>query len=126
MIHDAMMHWRGKNKKGENWILFFVFFFFSFVLCVCVCVEREKRINEEHGLFFCIKSDIDGAGEGEKLAKRKGYWSYQHLPSLLSRSLSLSPSPSVSEVCSCINLKHKFGSLIHHSLSGFLISRYEV
>lgn len=69
----------------------FVFFFFS--LCcvsVCVCVEREKRSNEEHGLFFCIKSDIDGAGEGEKLAKRKGYWSYQHIPSLLSRSLSLS------------------------------------
>lgn len=49
-LHDAMMHWRGKNKNGENWILFFVFFFFSFVLCVCV--EREKRINEEHGLFF--------------------------------------------------------------------------
>lgn len=67
-------------------------FLLFLVLCVCVCVcgEREKRINEEHGLFFCIKSDIDGAGEGEKLAKRKGYWSYQHIPSLLSRSLSLS------------------------------------
>lgn len=92
MIHDAMMHWRGKNKNGENWILFFVFFFFSFVLCVCVCVwrEGETRINEEHGLFFCIKSDIDGVGEGEELAERKGYWSYQHIPSLLSRSLSLS------------------------------------
>lgn len=51
MIHDAMMHWRGKNKNGENWILFFVFFFFS-LCCVSVCVEREKRINEEHGLFF--------------------------------------------------------------------------
>lgn len=59
-------------------------------VCVCLCVEREKRINEEHGLFFCIKSDIDGVGEGEELAERKGYWSYQHIPSLLSRSLSLS------------------------------------
>lgn len=67
---------------------------FPCVVCVCVyvCVEREKRSNEEHGLFFCIKSDIDGAGEGEELAERKGYWSYQHIPSLLSRSLSLSLS----------------------------------
>lgn len=44
--------------------------FSSFPLCcVYVCVEREKRSNEEHGLFFCIKSDIDGAGEGEELAE---------------------------------------------------------
>lgn len=41
-------------------------------------------------------------------------------------SLSLSFSPSVSEVCSCINLKHKLGSLIHYSLGDFLISRYKL
>lgn len=46
-------------------ILFFCVFLLFLVLCV-VCVWREKRSNEEHGLFFCIKSDIDGAGEGER------------------------------------------------------------
>lgn len=45
---------------------------------------------------------------------------------LFSLALSLSLIPSVSEVCSCINLKHKFGSLIHYSLEGFLISRYRL
>lgn len=60
MIHDAMMHWRGKNKNGENWILFFVFFFFSFVLCVgvCVCVERERNELMRNTVFFFVSNQI--------------------------------------------------------------------
>lgn len=57
MIHDAMMHWRGKNKNGENWILFFVFFFFS-LCCVCVCVWREKNEVMRNTVFFFVSNQI--------------------------------------------------------------------
>lgn len=59
MIHDAMMHWRGKNKNGENWILFFcVFLLFLCVVCVCVCVEREKNEVMRNTVFFFVSNQI--------------------------------------------------------------------
>lgn len=58
MIHDAMMHWRGKNKNGENWILFFCVFLLFLVLCVFVCVEREKNEVMRNTVFFFVSNQI--------------------------------------------------------------------